>query len=67
MKLDVDEVIKEVLNLKQGQEQSYYDNLYIKTQNILNGNYSIEDKQKLNGKGIGMLEALYMLSSYSVR
>ena len=32
-----------------------------------NGNYSIEDKQKLNGKGIAMLEALYMLSSYSVR
>lgn len=65
MEIDVDKLIEEISNLKTGQEQTYYDDLYRKAQNILNGTYSNEDKQKLKGKGIGMLEALYMLSSYS--
>ena len=65
MEIDVNKLIEEISNLKTGQEQTYYDDLYRKAQNILNGTYSNEDKQKLKGKGIGMLEALYMLSSYS--
>lgn len=61
--MNVDNIVKEILELKVGKKDEYYDNLYNKVQNILNGEYSEKDKQKI--KNTGRIGTLYMLSSYS--
>ncbi len=62
--MNVDNIVKEILELKVGKKDEYYDNLYNKVQNILNGEYSEKDKQKI--KNTGRIGTLYMLSSYSM-
>ncbi len=61
--MDVDEIVEEIRNLKNSQDNQYYDNLFVKIQEVLNGNYSEKEKEKL--RNTGRLSTIYMLSSFS--
>lgn len=61
--MNIDQVVEEIKNLKNSQDDEYYDMLYLKIQEILNGNYTEEEKLKI--RNTGRISTIYMLSSYS--
>lgn len=61
--MNIDQVVEEIKNLKNSQDDEYYDMLYLKIQEILNGNYTEEEKSKI--RNTGRISTIYMLSSYS--
>lgn len=62
--MDIDDLVEKIRNLKNSQENKYYDDLYTKIQNILNDkNYTEEEKAKI--RNTGRISTIYVLSSYS--
>lgn len=61
--MNIDKIVEEIKNLKSGQDDEYYNNLYIKIRDILNGNYTEKEKTKI--MNTGRVSTIYMLSSYS--
>ena len=61
--MDIDKLVEEIKELKNSQDDKYYNDLYTKIQNVLNGNYTDEEKTRI--RNTGRISTIYMLSSYS--
>ena len=61
--MNVDKVNQEIKNLKNSQDDKYYDELYLKIKKILDGDYPEKEKERI--RNTGRVSTIYMLSTFS--